>query len=341
MRILKKEFRQCACCMETHEVALVRFQTYMTFKGEKVEYEAVAEYCELADEYYTSGDMLNENDMAMKNAYRKKMGLLTTDEIANIRKKYAITQSDLALALNWGGKTITRYESHQVQDAAHDAILKKIDSDPEWFLTLLERQERHLPVNVYAKYQQKVTELFGQSEDDYLRKSIRAQYAKYDKDVNCCGGKRLDIDKLVEVMCYFANAYKMQYLYKVKMMKLLWYADMLSYKRRGVPMTGLVYQSMPMGALPIAHKSILNLKGLSIEEIEHGNSTGYRFLRAENKEYTMLTKEDKDILDVIIRQFAENTKEEIVDYMHKEKAYIETPSGNIISYKYAAELSLD
>ena len=71
MRILKKEFRQCACCMETHEVALVRFQTYMTFKGEKVEYEAVAEYCELADEYYTSGDMLNENDMAMKNAYRK------------------------------------------------------------------------------------------------------------------------------------------------------------------------------------------------------------------------------------------------------------------------------
>lgn len=39
----------------------------------------------------------------------------------------------------WGGagKTITRYESHQVQDKAHDTILKKIDQDPEWFLSLL------------------------------------------------------------------------------------------------------------------------------------------------------------------------------------------------------------
>ena len=41
------------------------------------------------------------------------------------------------MLLGWGGKTITRYESHQVQDKAHDTILKKIDQDPEWFLSLL------------------------------------------------------------------------------------------------------------------------------------------------------------------------------------------------------------
>lgn len=29
------------------------------------------------------------------------------------------------MLLGWGGKTITRYESHQVQDKAHDTILKK------------------------------------------------------------------------------------------------------------------------------------------------------------------------------------------------------------------------
>jgi len=34
-----------------------------------------------------------------------------------------ISQSDLCLLLGWGGKTITRYESHQVQDIAHDTIL--------------------------------------------------------------------------------------------------------------------------------------------------------------------------------------------------------------------------
>lgn len=33
--------------------------------------------------------------------------------------------------LGWGSKTITRYESHQVQDRAHDTILKKISHDPD------------------------------------------------------------------------------------------------------------------------------------------------------------------------------------------------------------------
>lgn len=44
----------------------------------------------------------------------------------------------LCTLLGWGGKTVTRYESHQVQDKTHDSILKKIDQDPEWFLSLLE-----------------------------------------------------------------------------------------------------------------------------------------------------------------------------------------------------------
>lgn len=73
----------------------------------------------------------------MKNTYRKKEGFLTSSDIRNIREKYGISQSDLCMLLGWGGKTITRYESHQVQDKAHDTILKKIDQDPEWFLSLL------------------------------------------------------------------------------------------------------------------------------------------------------------------------------------------------------------
>lgn len=55
-------------------------------------------------------------------------------EIGTIRSKYGISQTDLSTILGWGGKTITRYESHQVQDAAHDFILRKIDDDPECFL---------------------------------------------------------------------------------------------------------------------------------------------------------------------------------------------------------------
>ena len=87
---------------------------------------------------------MQDNDIRLKDAYRKKEGLLTSAQIGEIRAKYGISQSDLCLLLGWGSKTITRYESHQVQDKAHDTILKKIDQDPEWFLSLLNGAKANL-----------------------------------------------------------------------------------------------------------------------------------------------------------------------------------------------------
>ena len=81
--------------------------------------------------------LLQENDIRLKDAYREAENLLTSSEIIAIRTKYGISQIDLCTLLGWGAKTITRYESHQVQDRAHDTILKKLDQDPEWFLSLL------------------------------------------------------------------------------------------------------------------------------------------------------------------------------------------------------------
>lgn len=59
---------------------------------------------------------------------------------------YGISQSDLCILLGWGGKTITRYEGHQVQDKAHDTILKKIDRDSEWLLSLLSNAKDNLTI---------------------------------------------------------------------------------------------------------------------------------------------------------------------------------------------------
>lgn len=71
------------------------------------------------------------------------------------------------------------------------------------------------------------------------------------------GNARLSLDKVIEVIRYFAASAKVTSLYKVKLMKLMWYSDALSYKKRGHAITGLVYQALPMGALPIGHDSII------------------------------------------------------------------------------------
>jgi DNA-binding transcriptional regulator YiaG len=64
---------------------------------------------------------------------------LTSNEIISLREKYGVSQKDLSEILDWGKATITSYENHQVQDRAHDDILRKIDPDPEWFIEMLKR----------------------------------------------------------------------------------------------------------------------------------------------------------------------------------------------------------
>lgn len=341
MEVINRSKRLCVCCMEEHDVSTVRLLEQSTFKGKKVNYIATYEYCDNADEYWESDETITENNIALKNAYRSASGLLTSDEICAIRRKYGISQTDLAILLGWGGKTITRYETHQVQDVAHDTILRKLASDPEWFLSLLKNCKEKFTEAAFKKYYRTAVQLFEDSQDAYLRKSIAAQYAKFEGDPNICGGTILDIDKLIDVIAYFCNSSKVFSLFKVKLMKLLWYTDALSYKRRGYSMTGLAYTALPMGAVPIAHKSIIDLKGIEFEEIEFDEGTGIRFKTVPRCSYEHLIEDDLTILNDIIKLFGNYSKNQIVSRMHTERAYTETAPYDIIQYQYALELSIE
>jgi putative zinc finger/helix-turn-helix YgiT family protein len=326
--------------MEEHIVQTVVVPAENTFKNIPVEYDVECYYCDKADEMYEDERQISLNGIAMKNAYREKMGLLTSHQIAAIRARYGISQSDLCLLLGWGAKTITRYESHQVQDIAHDTILRKLDSDPEWFLQLLHAEKESLSAASYAKYMETGTLLFEQDHDLYLKSAILSKYARFLHDPEATGGKALSLDVVVEMIHYYANSSMVTSLYRVKLMKMLWYADSLSYKRYGHAISGMVYRALPMGAVPLAYESIVDLSAIHCEEIEMGEGTAYHFLPTEDKEYPHLTAEDMEVLDAVIQRFGKASKNEIVDTMHQEDAYIETAPYDIIQFKYAKALSL-
>lgn len=338
MKVIGKEKRLCPCCMEEHEVNKVHIEEQMSFKDMPVIYTAEYFYCDSADEFYMDEEMISSNDIRMKDAYRESNGLLTSKEIGAVREKYSISQKDLCTLLGWGGKTITRYEGHQVQDRAHDTILRKLDQDPEWFMDLLLESQGGISAEAYKRYFKIASLLYEENQDIYLRKAIEAKYACLHENEMYNGKTELSLDKVVDVICYFANSADVTNLYKVKLMKLLWYADTLAYKQRGCAITGLVYQAMPMGAVPIAHESLIALKGVECEEIAMGEGTAYRFQPSPNNQYLNLNDEEKRILDRVIERMGKRTREEIVNFMHQEKAYTETPARGIISFLYAKDL---
>ncbi len=58
------------------------------------------------------------------------MGLLTSDEITNIRKEYGLSQVELARLMGVGDVTIARYETKAIQEPIYDNILRRIKTYP-------------------------------------------------------------------------------------------------------------------------------------------------------------------------------------------------------------------
>ena len=340
MDIMGRKIKKCICCMEEHEVQIVQVKEKATLKGSKVTYDALYMYCDKADELYTDEVQMRENDIRLKEAYRRAEGLLTAQEIRAIREKYGITQGDLCALLGWGAKTITRYESHQVQDRAHDTILRKIDQDPEWFLELLSEYKKDISDGTYRRCLKYAALLYEADKDVYIRKAIEASYARFREKEQLNGNTSLSLDKVVDVIRYFASSTQVANLYKVKLMKLMWYADALSFKKRGKAITGLVYQSLPMGAVPVEHNAIIVLKNVPCEEVDMGEFNAYHFKLNGEYIFPYLQDDEKEILDIVIKKFGKMTKNEIVSFMHEEKAYKETASGDVIPFIYAEHLQI-
>lgn len=74
MRILKMETKECPYCTRQHPVATMAVEETNIYKGVKVSYEAVYEYCGVADEWHAVGDMISQNHRSMVEAYQKVMG---------------------------------------------------------------------------------------------------------------------------------------------------------------------------------------------------------------------------------------------------------------------------
>jgi putative zinc finger/helix-turn-helix YgiT family protein len=71
---------------------------------------------------------LRESALAI---YRKKYGLLSSDEIRSIRERLDLTQAALSKLLHLGGNTLSRWEAgRNVQTAAMDILLRLIRDVP-------------------------------------------------------------------------------------------------------------------------------------------------------------------------------------------------------------------
>lgn len=338
-----KRVMKCEMCGKEHSIDVIKEKASAYIKEELVEYEETVYYCCNCvedDAYFVPSNVLNENLMNARNAYRKMKGLLTSFEIVELRKKYDLSQVELSKIMGFGEATISRYESKSIQDEAHDNMLRIVINNPIELLKLLDKNKDQFDAYNYNLIRKQIISIINEHDSEVIkRQNLKNYYAMYSEPSIENGYMILDIDKLEQVINFFAN--KISILNKVHLMKLLWYSDVTSYKERGSSITGLIYAHKDMGALPLGHNAIMELNGIDVRE-NYNNNFDYPtytiYPKKTESELLLLSDYDKKILMKVYNKFKSYTGKQIADYMHHETAYTQTLDNEIITFGYADDV---
>ena len=339
--LIRKIHMRCPLCDCIHEIEEKKRTVVTVVKEEEVAYEERFYFCANVDEdenEFETSSMMNENLLNARNAFRVKKGLLTSHEIVKLRENYGLSQVDLARLLGWGEATISRYESKAIQDEAYDMMLRLVKDNPLKALEFLKKNADKFSDQKRFEIRSRMMEKLDSYGKEFLTRQIfEGEYVGFDEPSEANGYTMLDIDKIEAVVSYLAE--HMSNLYKVKLMKSLWYTDALSFKLTGKAITGLVYRHEAMGALPIGHYSLMNLERINVkEEISYNYESMLHVYPSQSIDYSILSNEEKAILDQVIKKFKDIKAAEIVTYMHEERAYQETANGSIIPFTLAKKI---
>lgn len=330
----------CEVCGREVETKIITRRESFNVCGEDIEVDAQVMVCaecgeELFNEELDSATLINAY-----NEYRRRHKLLLPEEIRKIREQYGLSQRSFAKLLNWGDKTIRRYENGAVQDRAHNSLLLFL-REPENMRTYLTENEVALDEKQVAKLLDTVDKL----EQDTYSRDGRLYFDSFFSRIPCeeNGFKGFDYEKLCAMVLFFAH--KSAGLLKTKLMKLLNYSDMIFYKENGISISGLKYAHLPYGPVPDNFDMILGKMAADhIAHIEVSYDGAYEYHQVVPEcdvPEGVLSDEEIEVLTRIYEKFKNFGSAEISNYSHKETGYKATKTGQIISYAYAVDIDLN
>ncbi len=332
--------KYCEICGREADTRIVSRKEVYEVYAEPIEVNAQVLVCaECGEEFYCE-----ELDQAtLCNAYdeyRRRHRLLFPDEIKKIRKQYGLSQRGFAKLLNWGDKTVHRYENGAIQDKAHNSLLLFL-RDPENMRFYLTENEVMLDVKQKGKLLKAIEELERGLEYSAGKRFVSILFGEQPSIEN--GFKTFDYEKFCAMVLFFAK--KSAGLLKVKLLKLLNYSDMVYYREHGISMSGTRYVHLPYGPVPKDYDILFGMMEKDrIAHIQVEFDNGYekhQVIPDSEIAKGVLSEEELEVLERIFEKFADFGSVEISKYSHREKGYRYTKQGEVISYSYAKDIWLD
>lgn len=299
-----------------NEMVLHVEERTLSFRGEKFVYLHQCYLSKDTGEMFTTAEQDSVNIGQVYNKYRVKYGIPFPDEIKELRTKYGLSARKMSQILGFGTNQYRLYEGGDMPSEANGKILASI-KNAVVFKVFVENAKNQLSEAEYTKAIKKIDEIAGDKRNEYRDTLIFNHLGRSEYN----GFSRTVYDKLRSVVLYLLSICGDTYV--TKMNKLLFYADFMSYKQRGIGITGLEYKAIQHGPVPVRWDRVYSLlDGVETEErYLPSGGCGYILTSSNEPDMSHISETDRDILDEVISLYGRLSAREISEISHKEEAW--------------------
>jgi putative zinc finger/helix-turn-helix YgiT family protein len=333
----------CPVCDETDKLEKTKGTQKISVRGDNISIEVEYYKCSGCGEKFLAPGLQNDPFEKAYRLYRRKNRMLQPEEIRDFRRRYNLTQGELANLLGLGGATISRYETGKIQDEAHDTLLR-LALDPENLYKLVSGSSG---IFTDEKKRKILAAIKGRAEPgiNILEQFVITNFQDYAAD-EYSGFKKFDRDKFRNAVLYFCAGTGE---FKTKLNKLMFYCDFQHFKEYTNSITGAQYAHIPFGPAPnnfdLYYSVLIHRGAIVVEEVEYNNLksgkygfTGERYIAKERPDLNVFSDSELRVLVLIREHFKDFSASEISKHSHKERGYLDTTDGKVISYTYARYL---
>ncbi len=306
----------------------------LSFRKEEFEVNSSFYKCNKCNQEFTEEYTDTITLEQVYNQYREAHNILFPSEIQKIRSIYNISAKKMSEILGFGINQYRNYENGEVPSESNNSLLLLI-RNPIDFMKLIEEKKSQLKDLEIPKIISHLNSLI-KSESSH---TILSHISNFNQRPNRFNGfVQPSLEKLSAMINYLADSFP----YRVRMNKLLFYADFLSYKYRAYSISGLRYAAIDMGPVIDDYKYIFDY--LSSNELIVTNfvkvDNDYQEFINNKVDLSLFTSDERDVLEIVKTKFGSLDTDSLKKISHEEFGWIDNfPSKSIIDYqKYASLL---
>ena len=290
------------------------------YRGEEYEFVYISFRDDAEGESYTTTESDGIWLSQVTNQYRERHGIPYQDEIVALRERYGLSAAKMSLILGFGVNQYRLYEEGEVPSESNGKMIRSA-MNPQVFLDLVKSSRSQLTEREYAKIVARAEDVIRQSEG-WRDEAFVAERLFMSGRGLANGFAPQSTSRLKNLLLYVLG--QMGETFQTKMNKVLFYIDFLSYRERGMAISGLAYNAIEFGPVPQRWDRVYSAFDEVEEQLRLVQGQECMSLKAgAEADMSGFSPEEMAVIDEVCLRLKDMTSRAVSKLSHEEKAWKE------------------